>query len=231
MRVVALLFILTLLPALRAQTCTVSDIQIADYRTPNHPNDLKKVHYTYSCPITSTIYITSLGQVQSAGTLTYLSEDKTITLSSLGADGSLHALETIDVVSNQVLADSGRPEVPRAADFSDQARSGKWSGHDFSDFVSPILDQDFGTHEVLEVAGANKFITAYHVLKDLPPNVLAEVAVEIVYSQSTSQLDFHLVSEESRSSSNKWVPGQTDVVLQRAQQYADKVFAQVEGSK
>jgi hypothetical protein len=209
------------------QQCDVSDVKIADYPTQSHPNHLRRVHYTFLCqPPSLSVYISGVGQTSSSGTLTYLTEDDLITIRGVDTQQRPPCLAEIKVIPNIALA-GAISDVPTLTQFPVLAKPGKWEGGDFSARIFSILNNRFGSLWTMESTGVNKYVSAYHRLTDLPQNILAEVAVQVAYSNSSRQFDVSFVCRESRAKSDEWRPAQTDVVKRAAQAYVDTVFNEI----
>jgi hypothetical protein len=226
------------------QSCAISDLHVENYKTPNHPSDLRRVMYTYSCiPQGIPVLISGIGITKGSGSMDYLTQDSKITLSYKIDDDKLGLLKEFAVVPNSVEANGGNAEVPNSAEFPEDGMPDKEKVSDFPDRIARVLDRRFGTHYVVASTGAHKAISCYlrlpaepaenGAIPAVPPSIVAELAVEIVYADKSPDFSLHFVTREqgSKSRFGDWQTGHTDVVLSAAKAYAILVFNEVKASQ
>ncbi|MEN3333254.1 MAG: hypothetical protein V7641_2619 [Blastocatellia bacterium] len=167
-----------------------------------------KVNYSYEFKGLDSVYIEGFGSVPAKGRFTYFTEDSNIRFKE-SAQGRI--LTVISLLGSEVNTSSTtEADFPEESQFTLTYRSGLWPySSSFQKAINKVINQSFPSgYKAFEANNINYYQTTYVSLRDLPENLIAEIAVLFShpYEVKARQFAFHIqfVAREKRVQSGRW---------------------------
>jgi hypothetical protein len=208
-------------------------VSVATFRSTNR-EVVYKIGYRYEFPGRESVFIENIGLVPAKGRLTYFSYDSNLIFreSSSGRILIMVSLLGPEVHTSVV---SG-PDFPDASEFSKSYRTGRWtSSTSFQSIANDLLNKTFlSGYRAYSANNVNYLQTTYTPLRDLPPNLLAQIAVLVShpYNPGNKQFEYHVqfVVREKRIQSGSWRYEIGEDSRKSAEQFISQLISKLEES-
>lgn len=216
----------------RAQQATASVTASVSVFQNTNKEVVYKISYSYEFVGVNTIFIDGVGLVPSRGRLAYYSYDSKIVFrESMGG----RVLALFSLIGSDVYTSVGAgPDFPDESEFSKTYRSGLWAfSSSFRLIANEALNKSFPSgYRAYSADSTNYLQTSYAPLKDLPSNLLGQIAILLSHPYNVRNKDFEyriqFVVREKRIQSGRWRYEIGEEVRKSAEDFINHLIGKLE---